>query len=203
MAHVAQILAITVTALLSMLQLTTCSCTYSSSNCAIKLYDEPDQGGRVLVVREQNADLVNDDFDNAVKSITVFGPCKWLLYRFPDFQGTVDIYEEGGHNVAPTAGSQATLSSLRALPPGGTIAIALFDDVHYKGRMEIVCEETNAQSLQDQDFDDSAKSAISIEGKWGLYADIDFTGDSDTLDAGVQRPDLGSLQVRVSSVKLL
>jgi len=203
MANVAQILAITVTALLSVLQLTTCSCTYSSSNCAIKLYDELNQGGRILVVREQNADLVNDDFDDAVRSFRVFGPCKWVLYPDSDFQGTAHIYEEGAHNVPLTSGSQPTLSSLRALPPDGTIAIALFDDVHYKGRMEIVCGETNTQSLQDQDFDDSAKSAISIEGKWGLYADIDFTGDSDTLDAGVRRPELGSLQVRVSSVNLV
>jgi len=138
MANVVQLLiAIAAVTLLQVLPSARCvpsECANDACDCNVEL-SRAAYGGRKVEVQDQNADLDNDDFDNAAGNIEIIGSCEWLLYNCTDFCCFDDVYGEGTHTVIGTP----KLSSLRALPTNGTIAIALFDEENFEGRMEILC----------------------------------------------------------------
>ena len=189
MANVVQLLiAIAAVTLLQVLPSARCvpsECASDACDCAVEL-SRAAYGGRKVEVQDQNADLDNDDFDNAAGNIEIIGSCEWLLYNCTDFCCFDDVYGEGTHTVS----GAPKLSSLRALPTNGTIAIALFDEENFEGRMEILCSvESN---LGNRDFDNKARSAISIKGNWKLHEDTGFQGTSFPVNTGQWVPSLPS-----------
>ena len=166
------------------------ACGNDACNCTAELFKSPGLQGRKLEVQDQNADLDNDDFDNTAYSVRIIGDCEWLFYNCTDFCCFDAVYGPGvagpGTRYYPIATPK--LSSLRALPTNGTIAIALFDEENFEGRMEVLCSVES--DLANRDFDDKARSAIAIRGNWKLHEDTGFQGTQFAVNAGQRVPSL-------------
>lgn len=148
------------------------------------MYDGPNYGGRVLLVRQQNAEFNNDFFNDRVESIHLNGNCKWLFYEHTNFYGQVHFLNIGYYSSAPSwGGSGNRISSARVLPSQGTVAIVLFQHSYFKGRM-IVLYGSNSHLHISENFGDTISSAIVLGGSWTLFQHAYFGGSSTTLGAG-------------------
>lgn len=150
-----------------------CPCSYDAGDCIIKLYDNAGLMGRELLVRGENANLANNDFSDRVESVNVLGTCAWILYRGLNF-GDIDRIVVPG--VVNRLVPDDRLESLRAVPPAGTIAIALFTETNFEGRMEIIC--SNVQDLATLELR-RVGSAITVqqEGTWIFYSMPNMDGE--------------------------
>ena len=173
----------------------TCAHGNDTCDCTAELFKSPGLQGRKLEVQDQNADLDNDDFDNTAYSVRINGNCEWLFYNCTDFCCFDAVYGPGDYNVL----SSPKLSSLRTLPTNGTTAIALFNEEDFEGRMEILCFDESESDLGNRDFDNRARSVISIRGNWNLYEDTGFQGTKFVVNAGQCVPSLPTT-LGVSSV---
>ena len=157
------------------------SCLFCSGcSCSATLYDHPHFGGRSLYILQQNAKFGNDWFDNRVESALISGDCEWILYQHHDFNrhgyphnGNTHLVRPGHYNSATSWGGPGNqLTSARALPPRGTIAIVLFEHSTYTGRMTVLYSSTH--SLSWMEFSNAASSAIVIGGTWRIYVDSSY-----------------------------
>ena len=147
------------------------------------MYDASNYGGRSLTISQQNAHFSNDFFGDRAESIHLHGNCRWLFYTDPNFLGTTHLLNVGYYASSPSWGGSANLiSSARALPPGGTRAIALFQHPNYQGRMLVLYSSDHDVPMRD--FGDHVSSVIVIGGTWTLYRDPNFLGVSATLGPG-------------------
>jgi len=181
------------------------TCTSDDCNCAVKLYSQPNfQGHSREVIHTQNARLANEDFDDQAASAKVVGTCYWLFYDGDNFAGYAYLLYPGEYYSNLAWGAQGkSLSSLRTLPPQGTVAIALFDYYNFNGRMVIL--HASVDKLQTvYDFDNKASSALVVNGTWKLYENSNYQGSSTEAPPGYHYPSgIGTLTTdRVSSIKL-
>ena len=154
-------------------------------------YDNSNYEGRSLLIRQQNARFINDDFNDRVESIKISGSCQWIIYESDNYLATSYILDPGNHpSPSSWGGFGNRISSARALPPPGTTAIALFQYDKFWGRMLVRYD--SSKSLIPLDFNDKLNSFIITGGRWTLYADVDYTGKSVTYGPG---------QYTVSSLK--
>ena len=65
---------------------------------------------------------------------------------------------------------------MRALPPKGSRAVALFEKGYYAGQM-VVLYGSNPDLQSSTGFDGSINSVIVVEGKWTFYEDTNYEGD--------------------------
>ena len=152
-------------------------------NCHALIYDEPNYKGRPLHLSQQNANFLNDFFNDRVESIQLAGNCQWLFYEHINFLGRTHLLRAGYYASAPKWGGRANqISSARALPPEGTVIICLFQHVHFQGRMMVLYG--SLPSLPFVDFDDHISSVIIVGGMWRLFVDADYTGESVRLGKG-------------------
>ena len=172
------------------------------------LYDEVQYGGRSLVISQQNADLKNDQFDNRAESAEIRGSCSWLMYADANFLGgSYLLTSDGDFQGYPDSSSWGdsgegnTISSARALPPAGTTAIALFQHIHFEGRMVTLYD--SERDFPKIDFNDQLSSFIITGGDWTLYQHINFEGTRSTfsgastyqnLPQGVANDDISSVE---------
>lgn len=147
------------------------------------VYDNNSYMGRSLLIRQQNARLINDDFNDRVESIKVSGSCPWIIYNSDNFLATSYILNPGNYpSPSSWGGFGNRISSARALPPPYTTAIALFQYDNYWGRMLVLYD--SSKNLIPLDFNDKVNSFIINGGHWTLYADVDYTGRSVTYGPG-------------------
>ena len=151
--------------------------------CNLIAYDHTNYGGRSLLIKQQNADFKNDYFNDRVESIKVEGSCRWLLYEHSQFTGqTSMIYAHNYRSYVSWGGSGNRISSARALPPAGTVAIVLFQHPNFQGRMLVLYgSHSNLPSI---DFNDHLSSFIVTGGRWTLYQHSQYGGNSATYTAG-------------------
>ena len=148
----------------------------------MKLYEHENYGGRLFEVQAQNANLWNDGFNDIASSAKVFGTCCWLFYEHHQFLGSSSIVDPGNYLSTFSWGqSDNQLTSLRALPPSGTRAIALFEYDNYEGRMLLLRESHS--NFVDLRFDNIASSAIVLGGNWRIY-EHHYYGRSTTFGPG-------------------
>ena len=167
-----------------------------SCNCIAVLFAEPDYQGRPLEVSQQNGGIPVDDFNDKTQSIQISGECEWLFYTDVDFFGTTHLLTPNDYPTAPTG-----ISSARALPPIGTVAISLFEGDNYTGRMvTLYASNVNFGSI---DFNNQVSSAIVTGGVWTIYDSTDLQGTEVELGLG-KYPDLGRYKFNdlASSVQL-
>ena len=167
----------------SILNLTISFCR-DTCNCVITLYESENYRGRSLVVREQNAQMSVDNFQDIASSAKVKGGCCWILYEHPDFDGRSYIVDPGNYPSSQSWGGPGNqLSSLRVLPPRGTSAIVLFEHPNFNGRMVVFYGSHS--NLVNQAFNDKTSSFI-ITGtnSWTLYEHSDYMGNSRTFQPG-------------------
>ncbi|MCG8621019.1 MAG: beta/gamma crystallin family protein [Proteobacteria bacterium] len=127
------------------------------------MYDQIDDQGRSLLIKQQNADFRNDYFNDRVESARVEGTCRWLLYQDVNFLGQESLINAYSYDSPLSwGGSGNRVSSARALPPAGTVAIVLFQHTNFRGRM-LVLYDLHA-SLPDIDFNDHLSSFIVTGG---------------------------------------
>ena len=161
------------------------------------------------MILQQNADFSNDRFNNRVESAVISGSCTWILYDGVHFNratystGRSHNVRQGRHNTAISWGGPGNrISSARALPPDGTIAIALFEHADFEGRMTVLYRSTN--NFRALDFDDQVGSVIVTEGFWTLYQYSNYRGKSTWLRYGHYR-DISGFRIggnQLSSVQL-
>ena len=172
--------------------------------CSVILYEHLNFGGRSLTVYGQISHLGYHVFDDIASSAEVIGPCDWIFYVDEYYHGDPCILAPGNYPSSYSWGTHDNdLTSLRALPPNGTIAIALFEH-NFEGPVLVLYESHN--NLQLIGFDDQVSSAVVTGGSWCLYEHADFTGSDSTFPGpghytGFQTISLGD--DRLSSVKLL
>jgi len=139
------------------------TCTSDDCECAVKLYSQPNfQGHSREVIHTQNARLANEGFDDQAASAKVVGTCSWLFYDSDNFVGNAYLLYPGEYYSNLAWGAQGmSLSSLHALPPQGTVAIALFDYYNFGCRMVIL--HASVEKLQTvYGFDNKASSALVV-----------------------------------------
>ena len=125
---------------------------YRVCRCGLLLYDYPSYGGRSLLIKEQNANFVTDNYNDRVQSLVVQGECPWLMYEHINFNGVTTnnyvIFNSDSFFIHPQNYSHSTewgghgnqILSARALPPNSPDleAIALFEHPNYGGRMVVL-----------------------------------------------------------------
>lgn len=156
----------------------------NTCDCVVTLYENENFGGRSLVVREQNAQLSIDNFQDIASSAKVKGGCCWIMYKDQGFGGQSHIVDPGDYRSAQSWGGPGNqLDSLRVLPPRGTSAIVLFEHSNFNGRMVVFY--SSHPNLVNQVFNDKTSSLI-ITGtrSWTLYEHSDYMGISRTLQPG-------------------
>ena len=110
---------------------------YHPFRCVANLYNEEDFEGLVLRV------IVQRPHFSSVASMILTGPCRWIAYSIPNFNGLSFVLEveEVSNNVyrgnyaSPSEWGSARnngLSSIRSLPPIGSNTIVLFDHELYR-----------------------------------------------------------------------
>ena len=167
------------------------------------VYDHTNYAGRSLLIKQQNAHFNNDYLNDRVESAIVQGDCVWLLYQDPHFLGQSHIVNPGYYPSSIGWGENGNhISSARALPSEGTVAIALFQHDHFQGRM-LVLYASNSH-LPSLDFNDQITSFIITGGRWTLYQHSSYGGRSATFGLG-QYPTAPSSvgNDQISSVKRL
>ena len=144
------------------------------------VYDNSNFRGRSLLILQQNAGFRNDYFNDRVDSLKISGSCDWILYKDDDFLGTSYLYEPGDYSTL--AGVSNVISSARALPPSGTVAILLYQHSDFRGRQ--LALSNSETSLVSRDFNDQISSFIITGGSWTLYRHTNFNGQSATFGPG-------------------
>lgn len=140
----------------------------------IEIYKDVNFGGRSVSLNEDVENLKNYGFNDEVSSCKVISGT-WILYKDANFQGDSSILSKGNYQT-PSAMNfpNDSLSSLRHFPDVSGPTILLFADINYRGRMvTLTGADSNLGSI---DFNDSASSAIVLNGTWILYKDYDFKG---------------------------
>lgn len=128
--------------------------------------------------------MFNDGDDFVPMSFKVKGSCQWLIYSSYNFDGMSYILEPGNHPATHTWGVGGnSVGSARVLPPKGSKAIALFRWSDYTGRMVTIYNSKPDLSMY---FSGYFNSFILTGGKWTLYTDTNYNGDSLTY-SGKQR----------------
>ena len=144
------------------------------------VYDATNYRGRSLLILQQNARFDNDYFNDRVDSLKISGPCDWILYKDNNFLGTSYLKSPGDYSSL--GGVSNVISSARALPPSGTVAILLYQHVDFKGlQLVLYNSERNLKSL---DFNDQISSFIITGGRWTLYQHVDYKGKRATFGPG-------------------
>ena len=180
---------------------------FHSSNpcdCKLTVYAEANYEGRSLVVKEQNADFYNDNFNHMYpESLKITGKCHWLLYTSSNFEGSSFIVQPSKPYPTPYewGHSDVSINSARALPPRGTRAIAIFANTQFNHQM-VVIKKSNPDlaSLGFPAYSDS--SYIVTGGKWTLYEYDNYQGRNVTTSRSfkvVSEATIGS----IGSVKRL
>ena len=155
--------------------------------CKLTVYAEVNYQGRSLVIREQNANFKNDNFDSKhPESLKIAGKCPWVLYKDANFEGPSFIVMPG--KKYPTSyewgHSDISIGSARALPPKGTRAIVLFESSHFNRQMVVLKKST--PDLTSLDFyPDHALSYVVTGGRWTLYEDPNYKGKNVTCSTKV------------------
>lgn len=158
--------------------------TCRASGCDLRAYDKRNYRGRSLLMRQQNANFLNDYFNDRIESVKVHGKCQWLLYKHINFKGRCYILNPGSYSNPRTWGGRGNhISSARALPPQGTKAIVLFQHTNYRGRM-LVLHGSNS-NLPAIDFNDQLSSFIITGGRWTLYEHVGYKGRRVKLGPGM------------------
>lgn len=116
----------------------------------------------------------------------------WVLYNG-------DNYSHGGIVLTPGTypdlglpgllDSSTSLRSLRPLPPGGDVALVLFQDTTFCGRsialsrdcVDLGSVDSHSDLCRNPATSFGASSAIVVSGKWTLWTDTYFRGDSQTI----------------------
>lgn len=139
-------------------------CLVFLCSCTVRLYELP--SGRGQVKRLPNFESVEDlkeiDFDNRISSIKILGPCRWIFYDEASYNGEATIYEPGAH--VSLGDKDNTFSSLRPLPPQGSISAVVFEYANYRGSMMVLRKRYNR--LDRMDFNDKVSSIIVTGGTW-------------------------------------
>ena len=134
-------------------------------------------------MRQQNADVRNDYFNDRIESMKVYGNCQWLLYQNINFEGQSYILNPGNYPSPKNWGGIANhISSARALPRKGKQAIVLFQHSNYRGRMLVLEGTTN--NLPAIDFNDQLSSFIITGGSWTIFEHINCKGKHATVGPG-------------------
>lgn len=165
------------------------------------VYDHTNYGGRSLLIKQQNANFGNDYFHDRVESATVRGNCRWLLYEHGNFGGQTYILSAIDYaSYHSWGGTGNRFSSARALPPPGTVAIALFQHPNYNGRMVVLYRSNH--NLSSVDFGDTLSSFIVIGGSWTIFYHPNYYGTSGTYGPGeYPHPPSGIGHDQISSVR--
>ena len=134
-------------------------------------------------MRQQNANFKNDYFNDRIVSLTIKGHCQWLLYQHVNFLGHSYILNPGNYPASYYwGGSGNHLSSARALPPKGKMAIVLFQHSKYRGRMLVLYK--SHFNLPVIDFNDQLSSFIITGGSWTLFEHVNCQGRHATFGPG-------------------
>ncbi len=150
--------------------------------CYAVLYADRNYGGRSLTVHGQIRALVYHAFDNQVSSAKIYGLCHWLFYEHR-YEGDTSILSPGNYPSTQAWGQRDNvLTSLRALPPPGTTAIALFRRFEFSGSMLVL--SGSLSNLHGYGFDDILSSYIITGGSWRLYEHPGYTGRSSSHGPG-------------------
>ena len=182
--------------------------TSSACDCRLTVYDHENYGGRSLLILQQNADFRNDWFNDRVESAVISGSCSWIFYGHKNFNeewqtGISYFLRPGRYNSAISWGGPGNhITSARALPPDGTIAIVLFAHGDFDGRMTVLYGSSS--HLPSLEFGDAVSSVIVIGGTWRVYERSYYQGTYTQLGTGHYRR-MSSYSVgndRISSVYL-
>ena len=146
------------------------------------VYAETNYQGRSLVIKEQNADFYNDNFNGKhPESIRIAGKCRWLLYTSSNFEGSSFIVQPGKKYPTPYqwGHSDVRINSAHALPPQGMRATAIFANTDFNRQM-VVIEKSNPDlaSLGFPAYSDSSYNVT--RGKWTIYEYDNYQGHNVT-----------------------
>ena len=131
--------------------------------------------------------------DFVAESIKIHGKCSFIFYEQDNFLGNAHILTEGDY---PSLNFD--VSSARALPPEGTIAIVFFEYNNYRGQMAVF-----HSSQYNWIFYEHTSSVIVIGGYWTVYERYDYTAFNVHLfDPPNYYPTLSALGIaRIRSVR--
>lgn len=116
----------------------------------------------------------------------------WVLYNGDNYSHGGIVLTPGTYNDLGVKGllnSSTALRSLRPLPPAGDAALVLFQDTTFCGKsitlsrdcLDLSSVDSRVDLCGDQATSFGASSAIVVAGKWTLWTDPDFRGDSQTI----------------------
>ena len=108
--------------------------------------------------------LKNQGFDDWIESVSIYGECRWLAYRAPNFEVYTYILRPNTDYFTPSTwgGYTDEISSVRPLPESGTETIVLFQYAHFGGCMVIL--KDSIDNLSTIDFNDATGSFIITGG---------------------------------------
>lgn len=116
----------------------------------------------------------------------------WVLYNGDNYSHGGIVLTPGTYPDLGLPGllhSSTSLRSLRPLPPGGDAALVLFQDTTFCGRsialsrdcVDLGSVDSRVDLCGDAATSFGASSAIVVSGKWTLWTDTYFRGDSQTI----------------------
>ncbi len=175
----------------------------SAPGCDAIIYDGMNRGGRSVLLRQQNANFVNDNFNDRVESADIKGKCKWLFFEHINFIGASVILDHKYYKTpCEFAHLKNKFSSGRALPPDGQKALVLFRHVNYQGRMLVLYKSEPNSIYSFHHFNDHASSAIVTGGQWTLFDHGHYRGAKHVLKPGFYPRLPRAVYRRLSSVAL-
>ncbi len=166
--------------------------------CVVELYQHNNYEGSKHTIQDATARLGDIGFNDAASSAKISGTCDWLFYRDYDFlKDSAVLIPENYASTGYWFQSNDILSSLRPVPPCGTVAIVLYEHYNFEGR-ELVLYNT-VSSLAN--LNDIVRSVAVTGGAWRLYQHNNFGGKSVTVGQGYTQGPGGNDYI--SSVKKL
>ncbi len=152
--------------------------------CIAELYEDESYQGAKHTIQDATSSLTDIGFNDAASSAKIIGPCDWIFSRGDDFKGGSNVLEPENYETTIDWGqSNDMLSSLRPVPPCGTVAIVLYQHYSFEGR-ELVLHDS-APSLPN--FNDLTSSIVVTGGTWRLYRNENYQGTSYIVGRGYRQ----------------
>ncbi len=158
-----------------------CTCIWIICRCRAELYQHGGFGGTKKTLQGRISCLKDIGFNDVVSSAKILGTCDWIFYTDCSYRKDSAILSPGNYGWVSDWGQGIdVLSSIRPVPPSGTVAIVLYEHGSYEGRQLVLY--VSVSSLPN--FNDITSSVAVTGGSWRLYQHNNYQGNSVTVGTG-------------------
>ncbi len=149
--------------------------------CRAELYQHSNFGGTKKTLQGRISCLTSIGFNDVVSSAKIIGTCDWIFYTDCSYGKDPAILRPGNYGwVAYWGQGNDILSSIRPVPPSGTVAIVLYEHYNNEGRELVLYVSV----LSLPNFNDIVSSVAVTGGSWRLYQHNGFKGSGVTVGVG-------------------